>query len=68
MQPKQSSHIERIAITDANTELTVKLGETITLAATRQAAKAFGNALLDHYAAVANSSVRLCLTVTQAGY
>jgi len=68
MQPQRSSHIERIAVTDANTELTVRLGETVTLAATRQAAKAFGNALLDHYATVANRSVLLRLTVTQADY
>jgi len=68
MQPQQSSHIERIAVTDANTELTVRLGETVTLAATRQAAKAFGNALLDHYTTVANRSVLLRLTVTQADY
>ncbi|MDQ6957945.1 MAG: hypothetical protein Q9M24_02400 [Mariprofundaceae bacterium] len=68
MQPQQSSHIERIAVTNANTELTVRLGETVTLAATRQAAKAFGNALLDHYTTVANRSVFLRLTVTQADY
>jgi len=68
MQPQQSSRIERIAVTDANTELTVRLGETVTLAATRQAAKAFGNALLDHYTTVASRSVLLRLTVTQTNY
>ncbi len=67
MQPQRSSHIARTAVTNANTELTVRLGETVTLAAIRHAAKAFGNALLDHYATVANRLILLRLTVTRAG-
>ncbi len=66
MQPQQSRHIERIAVTDADTELTVRLGETVILAATGQTAKAFGNALLDHYVIVAKRFILLRLTVTRA--
>jgi len=66
MQPQQSRHLERIAIMDADTELTVRLGETAILAATRQTARAFGNALLDHYAIAATRFILLRLTVIRA--
>jgi len=52
----------------ANTELTVRLGETVTLVATQQAAKDFGNTLLAHHSTVADRSIRLSLTVTKAIY
>jgi len=68
IQPQRPEHIEHIAITNADTELTVKLGEKVTLAAARETARAFGNALLAHYTIVADRSFYLSLTVTQAGY
>jgi len=68
IQPRRPNHIEHIAITEADTELTVKLGETVTLAAARQTAKDFGNALLAHHATVANRSILLRLTVTHTDY
>jgi len=68
IQPQRPGHIEHIAITEADTELTVKPGETVALAAARQTAKEFGNTLLAYHTTVADRSLRLRLTVTQADY
>lgn len=68
IQPQQLAHVEHIAITGANTELTVKPGETVALAAARQTAGAFGNAILSYHATTAKRSVILYLTVTRAAY
>ncbi len=66
MQPERSSHMEHVAITEAATELTMKMGETVTLAAARKTAKALGDVLMAHYSMVVDRSFRLNLTVTQA--
>jgi len=68
IQPQRPGHIEHIAITEAYTELTVKPGETVTLAAAHQTAKEFGNTILAYHTTVADRSLRLRLTVTQADY
>lgn len=66
IQPGRSSRVEHISIAEADTEVTVKLGETVTLAAANKTAKALGEVLLAHYSMVADRSFRLSLTVTQA--
>lgn len=68
IQPQRPTHIKHITITEADTELTVRLGETITLAAAHQTAKDFGNAILAYHATVANRLILLHLTVTRAEY
>jgi len=68
IQPERPEHVEHIAISEADTELTVKIGKTVTLAAVHKTAKALGDVLMAHYSMVANRSFRLKLTVTQDKY
>ena len=66
IQPQQSKHTKHTIVTGADTRLTVKLGETVTLAAVRQTARVFGSALMDHYVMAAHRFILLRLTVTRA--
>ena len=52
LNPNEEAKTERIAIAEADTELTVPLDETIALAATSEAARVVADALLAHGASI----------------
>jgi hypothetical protein len=66
LQPSLARKRQRIVVTEAATELTVPLNETVTLAAVHDAAREVGQALLAHRASIGRRTLLLRLRISAA--